>query len=107
MSLSAESDIDEVRLRAESGRAEIRLGSKFKLLEQQFVRKPHSAKVKILIRKFSLKRWLEICALLFTWTVKHAVPLVFEFPIEGFSGARFAHPLFAVANKSGFGFRCW
>ena len=51
-----------------------------------------------------MKRLLEICALLFTWKVKHAVPLAFEFPIEGLSGARFAHPLIAVANKIGFGF---
>jgi hypothetical protein len=62
--------------------------------------------MEILMLEFSLENSLKVRAFLFTWKVKHAVPLVFEFPIEGLSGARFAHPLFAVANKIGFGFRC-
>src|SRR5207244_13546728 len=97
----------EVRLSAVSGKTRVCLSSKLKVLERQSVREPHAAKGKIVIRTFSQKRLPEICALLFPWKVKHAVPLVFEFPIEGLSGARFAHPLFAVANKRGFGLIHW
>src|SRR5437879_1684014 len=77
----AESGRAEGRRRAESGRAEVCLSCKFKVLERQLPGEPYPAKVKIFFLKFSLKRSLEICALLFTWKVKHAVPLVFEFPI--------------------------
>jgi hypothetical protein len=85
---------------------EVRLRSKFEVGERHFIGKPHSAKIEILILQFSLEGSLKVFAFLFAGKVEHAVPLVFEFPIEGLSGTSFAHPLIAVANKSGFWCGC-
>src|SRR5205085_6353297 len=96
----------EVRRRAERGAAEVHISVEVKVGERQPIRNPHSSKVEILILKFSLKRGLEIRTLLLAGKVKHTVSLAFVSFVEGFSGARGTHPLFAVANKTGFGFRC-
>src|SRR2546427_671897 len=104
--LSAESGIAEERLSAESGIAEGRSPAGSGNAEGQYIREPYSVKVEIFILKFSLERFLEICALFLSRKVKHAVPLAFGVFIERLASARGAHPLVAVANKGRFEFRC-
>jgi hypothetical protein len=89
-------------LSAESGGAKKHRSAEVKLKEQ-FIRKPHSAKIKIIVFKLSLKGLLETSALLFAGKVKHAVILAFMLFVERLSSTRGTHPLVTDVGESDIG----